>query len=74
MSRETVVELSKNGTEARVIFAKDLIVRDLWHIAMGIKNGACKRWSQKERDEICEEILDVWYRAHDMKEHIIDRE
>ena len=74
MAEETPVELAKNGTEARVIFAKDIPIKDLWHIAMGIKNGTCQEWSQKERDDIFEEIIEVWHTAHHLKTHIIDRE
>jgi len=74
MAEDTVVELSKNGTNARVVFAKDIEIKDLWHIAMAIKNGDCQHWNSKDREEIFEKILDVWNIAHHLKDHIIDRE
>ena len=73
MAEDTVVELSKNGTDARTVFVKDIQINDLWHIAMGIKNEVYKEWSQAERDSIFDEIIDVWHLAHDLKTHIIDR-
>ena len=74
MAEDTPIEQSRNGTDAGIVFAKDIVIKDLWHIAMGIQNGACKDWSEKEREEISDEILNVWSLAHDMKNHIIDRE
>lgn len=74
MSKETIVKLSKNGAAARDVFIKNVEIKDLWHIAMNIKDGSCKYWSQEERGKISEEILDAWHRAHDLKTHIIDRE
>lgn len=73
MAEDTVVELSRDGTEAKVIFAKDIQIKDLWHIGMGIKNGAFKDWSQKDRDEASEAIIDTWSLAHHLKNHILDR-
>lgn len=74
MAEDTPVEQSRNGTNAGIVFAKDITIIDLWHIARGIANGACKDWSEEERKEISEEILNVWVLAHDMKSHIIDKE
>ena len=74
MANDTAVELSKGGTDARVIFAKDIKIKDLWHIAMGIKKGNCKEWSQEDRDSISEDIVEVWSLTHHLKDHIIDRE
>ena len=74
MSLETPVELSKNGTHAKVVFAKDLEIHDLWYLCMAIKNGDCQSWNQEEREKFSEEILDVWSLAHHPKDHIIDRE
>ena len=74
MAENTTVELAKNGTDAKVVFIKDVHIKDLWHIAMGIKNGACQEWSEEEREKISDEIIDVWHLTHHLKTHIIDRE
>ena len=74
MAADTPVEQSKNGTHARVTFIKDIEIKDIWSIAMGIMNGTCKEWSEEERKVISEELLDLWQITHDLKTHIIDRE
>lgn len=74
MAEETTVELAKNGTDARVIFAKDIEIKDLWHLAMAIRKGEFTVWSEKQREEFSDDILDIWALAHHLKDHIIDKE
>ena len=74
MAEDTVVELSKNGLDARVIFAKDIEIKDIWNTVMEIRNGNSKDWSEDMLQKACEDILYTWALAHHLKDHIIDRE
>ena len=71
MAENTTVILSEGGTAETIVFAKDIEIKDLWHTAMGIKNGAFKDWSEETREEVFNDIIEVWTLAHHLKKHII---
>lgn len=53
------VTLSKGGTMERTVEVSEIIIPDLWHIALN-----------QESKEAKDAILEVWHIAHDLKRHI----
>ena len=44
-------------------------VQDLWHLAMAVREGRDFSQFEPEMRELwCDQILEVWYLAHDLKD------
>ncbi len=54
--------LNKGGTDEQVIDSSEINVPDLWHIAMALNDVGDQCGSDM--------ILDCWYLAHSLKQHI----
>lgn len=55
---------AKGGAAEQTVSINQIVVPDLWHIAMGFPEGSRER----------EMILETWHLAHDLKRHIEENE
>ena len=54
---------AKGGTHERTVDVDDIVIPDMWHIAMAQKDERVK-----------EAILEIWHLAHDLLRHIKEEE
>lgn len=66
MSRTTLVTRARGGTAEQTLPAGDIVVPDLWHIYIALKN--------EQRPQAAEAVLEVWHLAHDLLKHITGAE
>ena len=66
MANETKVTLSRGGSGEKTVPISQVQIPDLWHLAQAVRTSK-KLWAGQEA---CDLILEVWSRAHDLKNHI----
>ena len=60
---EPTVTLAKGGTEERTVPISEVVIPDIWHTAMELR---------ETRPKAADAILEVWHIAHSLRRHIAE--
>jgi len=66
MARDTKITMSKGGMKEQIVPIKDIVIPDLWHIAMAIERTG----KVADGPGCADLILECWHIAHFLKSHI----
>ncbi len=55
--------------------AKDILIPDIWHIAMAVRRGHnFGEHTEKRNEELSEMLITTWQLCHNLKKHILKNE